>query len=118
MLRVYVGGPYRCSGKCGVDLNHMRRGLNMGMDVFLAGYYPFIPWLDYLLKLIGRGEELETKHLQDNGIAWLLVSDVLLIMPGFENSSGTLAEIEEAEKHGIPVVYSLEELLEKFPPEE
>lgn len=115
MLRVYVAGPYRCSGKCGVDLDHMRKGLNMGMDVLLAGYSAFIPWFDFVLKLIGRGEEIETKHFQAYCMEWLKVSDIILLMPGWENSSGTLAEIETAKELGISIVYSLEELQEKFP---
>jgi len=115
MLRVYVAGPYRCSGKCGVDLDHMRTGLNMGMDVLLAGYSAFIPWFDFVLKLIGRGAEIETKHFQAYCMEWLKVSDVVLVLPGWENSSGTIAEIETAKELGIPVVFSFEDLLEKFP---
>ena len=117
MLRVYVAGPYRCSGKCGYDLDHMRTGLNMGMDVLLAGYAPFIPWFDFLLKFLGRGEEIETKHFQAYCMEWLKVSDVVLVLPGWENSSGTIAEIKVAQSLGIPVLYSFEDLLEKFPTE-
>jgi hypothetical protein len=87
----------------------------MGMDVLLAGYAPFIPWFDFLLKFLGRGEEIETKHFQAFSMEWLKASDVLLVLPGWEHSSGTLAEIETAKELGIPVVYSLEELQEKFP---
>jgi len=115
MLKVYVAGPYRCSGKCGVDLDHMRTGLNMGMDVLLAGYSAFIPWFDFLMKLVGRGAEIETKHFQAYCMEWLKVSDIVLVLPGWSQSSGTKAEIAVAEELGIPVVYSFEELSEKFP---
>jgi hypothetical protein len=93
----------------------MRTGLNMGMDVLLAGYSPFIPWFDFLLKFLGRGEEIETKHFQAYCMEWLKVSDVILVLPGWENSSGTLAEIDVAKELGIPVLFSFEELKEKFP---
>ena len=118
MLRVYVAGPYRCDGKCGVSLDHMRKGLNMGIDVLLAGYSAFIPWFDFILKLIGRGEEIETKHFQAYCMEWLKVSDVVLVMAGWETSSGTIAEIETAQELGISVVFSFEDLLAQFPPEE
>jgi len=39
----------------------------------------------------------------------------VLIMPGWEQSSGTIAEIKEAQRYGIPVVFSFEELLAEFP---
>ena len=115
MVKVNVAGPYRCSGKCGYDLDHMRRGMNMGMDVLLAGYAPFIPWFDFLLKFLGKGEEAETKHFQDFCMEWLKVSDAVLVLPGWESSSGTIAEIKVAQSLGIPVLYSFEDLLEKFP---
>jgi len=115
MIKVYVAGPYRCSGKCGVDLDHMRTGLNMGIDVLLAGYSAFIPWFDFLMKLVGRGAEIETKHFQAYCMEWLKVSEVVLVLPGWESSSGTIAEIKVAQELGIPVLYSFEDLLEKFP---
>lgn len=120
MLRVYVAGPYRCKGKCGVDLQHMRRGLRMGVKVLLAGYAPFVPWFDFHHTFMLRedeGEEITVQMYQDFSMEWLRVTDVVLIMPGWEDSEGTKAEIKEAEELGIPVVYSFEELLERFPVE-
>lgn len=116
MLKVYVAGPYRCKGKCGVDLQHMRRGLRMGVKVLLAGYAPFVPWFDFHHTFMLRDdEEITTEMYQKFSMEWLRVTDVLLIMPGWELSNGTIAEIKEAQRYGIPVVYSFEELLEIFP---
>jgi hypothetical protein len=42
---------------------------------------------------------------------WLEVSDIVYVLPGFETSKGTLAEIERAEELNIPIVYSFEELI-------
>jgi hypothetical protein len=38
--------------------------------------------------------------------------DVVLVLDGYESSAGTLAEIAEAERCGIPVVYSPNELVD------
>lgn len=88
----------------------------MGVKVLLAGYAPFVPWFDFHHTFMLReGEEITTEMYQDFSMEWLRVTDVVLIMPGWEQSSGTIAEIKEAQRYGIPVLYSFEELLEKFP---
>lgn len=49
---------------------------------------------------------------------WLKVSDAVFVVPNamdlkdWQDSKGTLAEIAEAEKLGIPVFYSFNELME------
>lgn len=116
MLKIYIAGPYRCKGKCGVDLNHMRRGLRMGVKVLLAGYAPFVPWFDFHHTFMLReGEEVTTEMYQEFSMAWLRAADVVLILPGWETSSGTIAEIEEAHRLQLPVLFSFEELAVKFP---
>lgn len=110
MKRVYVAGSYSDNNVISI-LNNMRRGMRTGTEVLLAGYAPFVPWLDYQLQLMLRGDEkLTVDDYYNYSMAWLEVSDALLVLPNYENSKGTLAEIKRAEELGIPVVYSKGEL--------
>ena len=51
---------------------------------------------------------------------WLYCSDAVFIVPNCKglkdwgDSKGTLAEIEEAEKHHIPIFYEMFDLLKYF----
>jgi hypothetical protein len=44
-------------------------------------------------------------------IAWLKVSDTMFLVPGWEQSKGTLKEIEIAESLEIPVFDDLDDLV-------
>ena len=43
-------------------------------------------------------------------LTWLEVSDIIFLVPGWEDSKGTLKEIEIAKKLGIKIATNLEEL--------
>lgn len=114
MKRVYVAGAYSANNVISV-LDNMRRGIRLSTEVLLAGYAPFSPWLDYQFQLMLRsGEKLTIEHYYNYSIAWLVVSNAVLVVPGSENSNGTQNEIQIAEELDIPVFYSLEDLNEHF----
>ena len=105
MKRVYIAGPYSANNVISV-LDNMRRGIRAGTEALLSGYAPFVPWLDYQFQLMLRdSEKLDVERYYEYSMAWLEVSDAVLVLPGWENSKGTLAEIKRAEELGIPVVY-------------
>jgi Domain of unknown function (DUF4406) len=89
----------------------MREGLRWATKIFLAGHAPFAPWLDFHYQLMLReGERLQVDDYYKNSLAWLQVADVVFVIPGWENSNGTVNEIAEAERLGIPVVYSIDDV--------
>jgi hypothetical protein len=89
----------------------MRRGMRASVEVLLAGDAPFVPWHDYHFQLMLReGESLSVEDYYRYSMAWLEVSEALLVLPNSEHSKGTQAEIKRAEELGIPVFYSLGEL--------
>lgn len=109
--RVYVAGAYSADNVMGV-LNNMRRGMELATKVLLAGFAPFCPWYDYhYIILLREGENLTVQDMYTYSINWLSVSDAVLVVPGWENSTGTKKEIEVAINLGIPVFYTLEELI-------
>lgn len=110
-IRVYVAGAYSADNVIDV-LDNMRRGMRAGTEVFLAGFAPFCPWLDYQFQLMLReGEALTVPDYYAYSMAWLDVSDVMLVLPNSEHSKGTQAEIARAKQLAIPVFGSLKALL-------
>lgn len=107
-MRVYIAGPYSANNVMAV-LENMRRGMRAATELFLAGFHPFVPWFDYHFVLQSRpdtGEEGPTlEDYYSHGLDWLGASDVLYVLNGYEESVGTLAEIEYARKHNIPIHY-------------
>ena len=100
--RVYIADSYE--GKTLFEtLGNMRRGLVLGYRILKAGYAPFVPWLDWTLSLIGP---IEREEYLAYSMAWLEVSEAVLVVPHSENSRGTAAEIARAEELSIPVFYS------------
>lgn len=109
-IRVYVAGAYSADNILDI-FNNMRKGMRLGLEVLLAGYAPFVPWFDYHFQLMLR--ETETIPLStyyEYSLAWLRVSNAVLVVPNSENSIGTQNEIKEAVHLGIPIFYSLDEL--------
>lgn len=110
MKRVYVAGAYSADNILGV-LDNIREGLRWSTQVFLAGHAPFAPWLDFHFQLMLRdNENLTVEQYYQYSLEWLRVSDIVFVTPGWENSRGTYAEIAEATRLGIPIVYSLDAL--------
>lgn len=113
MKRVYVAGAYSADNVIMV-LDNIKNGMRLSTQVFLAGYAPFCPWFDFHYQLMLRdNEHLTVKDYYNYSIAWLEVSDCLLIgdWPECEHSYGTKKEIERAIELGIPIYRSLQELI-------
>lgn len=111
MKRVYIAGPFTGPDSITV-FDNMRRGIRLCVHVLTScqGWAPFCPWLDFLFILLLRPPEILTlQDCYEYSLAWLEVSDVLLVLPGYENSKGTCREIARAKDLKIPVYYSLQE---------
>lgn len=105
MKRVYVAGAYSADNVLDI-MDNMRRGMRVSTEVLLAGFAPFCPWLDYHFQLMLRDEErLTVADYYAYSIAWLKVSDMMLVLPNSEHSRGTQVEIGIAKEMGIPVWY-------------
>jgi len=129
--RIYVAGAYSNPDYLKVFEN-MRRGIQLSIKALSLGFAPFCPWLDYQYPFFGLPDakllkkelngvlekielgEIDISLLQAYSIAWLDVCDAVLVNEGWENSKGTKAEIERAEKLNIPVFYSLADMVSYF----
>jgi hypothetical protein len=107
--RVYVAGAYSADNVVDV-LRNIGRGEWYAAKIFMMGLAPFCPWhdADYVVK--NWDQPLSVDMFYNYSMAWLEVSDVVFLVPGWEESKGTAAEIERARELGIPVVDSFRAL--------
>ena len=111
MKRVYIAGAFSSDNILQVFEN-MRLGMRASVKVLLSGYAPFCPWLDYHFSLMIRDtEKLEVENYYNYSLAWLEVSDALIVLPNWESSVGTKREIEVARKLGMPIFYNIDDFL-------
>lgn len=110
-LRIYVAGAISDSDPL-TFLHNLRVGMRVCTEFMLKGYAPFCPFLDFMLVFQMReGEEVTADQIKEYSLAFLPDSVAVYIMPGYEKSKGTMAEIREAKRMGIQVFYSIPKLL-------
>lgn len=109
MKRVYVAGPYSANNVLDV-LRNIGRGERACSDLFYSGLAPFCPWHDKSYVTDNPDGEFTVPQFYEYSLAWLRVSEAVYVLPGYKSSKGTLAEIAEAERLGIPVFYSRADL--------
>lgn len=56
---------------------------------------------------LATSDPIDVEFLKAASMEFVRCSDAIYVVPGYENSQGTLAEIEEAKKFGIPVFYDM-----------
>lgn len=114
--RVYVAGPLTPRGmrsdtkNAAVEyLYNVRDMVRIGEQLVDNGYCPYIPGLDFPLFMFG---DINEDKMYRNSMAWLEVSDAVLLLPYYENSTGVIKEIERARELGIPIFGSVSQLNE------
>ena len=116
---VYIGGLLTPRGihskNLAIDhLINQRKMIRAALDVFLAGFDPFVPAFDHLFWMVMNDNEFITEAMiKRYSMTWLSKCDAMILTQGWQKSTGTLAEIKFAEEHDIPVFKSLKELIEK-----
>ena len=116
--RVYVAGLLTPRGVWSVSpaidyLINVKNMIRAGLEVFFAGFVPFIPALDFQIFLaLKDGERITEPMIKRYSKDWLEVCEAVLLTPGWRKSTGTLAEIEFAKERNIPIFESIEELIE------
>jgi hypothetical protein len=109
-IKVYVAGAYSADDVLSV-LQNIGRGEKACAELFRRGFAPFCPWHDKSYVTDSPYFEFKIEDFYEFSIAWLEVSEVMLVLPGHSGSGGTMKEIEIAKELGIPVCYSIDELV-------
>ena len=102
MKKVYVAGPYSTNPRAGVH-----QATVVGENLFLAGFYPFIPHLYHFWNNLFPHEYEEWMKMC---FAWLEKCDYVLRIPG--ESEGADREVTLAEEKEIPVFHDMRDLLQ------
>ena len=114
MKRIYIAGPLT-----GLPIEYLRNCKMMeraAATLIVLGYAPFVPSLDREIFLALDGEEeITVEMIKNYSMTWLKMCDAVLLMPGWERSKGTLAEIEEAKRRKIPIYDTINDLQEGLP---
>ena len=77
------------------------------MDMIL-----FVRGLDYQFQFMLReGESLSVKDYYRYSIAWLEVSDVMVVLEGWQGSTGTRLEMDRAKELDITIYHGVEAFL-------
>ena len=84
-------------------------GQKMAVRLLSYGFAVYCPFLDYQFAILEPGFPKEL--FQKNSMEWVRVSDAVILLPGWEDSGGTLWEIVIAEKHGVCVFEDFNDLL-------
>ena len=113
--RIYIAGAISAPNLLQA-LDNIRRSVETANSALEAGYAVFSPHIDFQLFLgLKEGKAININEIQASSMAWLEVSDAVLVAKRWQKSKGTKKEIKRAEKLGIPVYFHIEELLEKMP---
>jgi hypothetical protein len=108
MVRVYVAGPITDESTLNTFQN-LRKGIRVSAKLLKLGFAPYCQFLDYQFNFF---EEYTPAEIYNYGLAWVPVCNAMLIFSSdWKKSPGTVVEYEEAQKHGIPVFFSMDDLL-------
>jgi hypothetical protein len=100
MQIAYIAGPYRAKTKLGI-IRNVLKARRVAKKYWCKGYAVFCPHLNSALM---DGVALDEVFLRGD-LEFLKYADILVVIPGWERSTGTLAEIEFAKARGIPIVF-------------
>src|SRR3990167_3743120 len=97
-------------------LMNMRAGMKAAVEILVNGHVPFCPWLDYQFWLIlPDGMEIPMEAIKAYSMEWLRVSEAIVMLPGWEGSSGSKAELAEAQRLGLKVYMNIDEFWKENP---
>jgi len=103
MIKVYIASPYTL-GDVAVNVAKQMKVADALID---EGFAPFVPLYSHFQHMYNpKPYEVWTKL----DLEWVLSCDVLLRLEG--ESKGADNEVKFAQENKIPVVYSIEELLD------
>jgi hypothetical protein len=110
-LRVYVSAAISDGGRAGPTerLHNVRKAMRAFLELVEMGLSPLLPQLTEFIE-IECGIRLPHATWMDLDMPWVEASDIVLRLPG--DSAGADLEVAHARRHGIPVVFSFEELRE------
>lgn len=104
MKIIFIAGPVRGDGSREAKEKNIETAKKF-VALFIENKIPFYsPHLNIDQEILSLGESA-SKLAWDMNVEFLLRSDALAVLPGWETSSGTKMEIEKATNRSIPIFY-------------
>lgn len=101
---VFVAGPYRGNGSVEAKRKNIAVARKNLCRLIEAEVPYYSPHLNLSQETIEFGGKTETYAIGTHNL-FLERCDVLAVLPGWQDSSGTRDEVENANKRGMPVVF-------------
>lgn len=98
MKAAYVAGPYRSATIRGT-VENIRAAEGVALDLWRFGYAALTPHLNTAL----FDGACDDSVWLAGSLELLRRCDLVVVLPGYELSDGSMAEVNEASKRGIPV---------------
>ena len=102
MLIAYVAGPYNGDGHSEID-RHIQEARQVAIELCRMGYATFTPHLNTAHFEVDAG--LPEAFYKDMDIEFLGRSDLIVMLPTWEQSRGATAERNRAMGLSIPMFY-------------
>ena len=106
MTLIYIAGPYRAPNAWEIEQN-IRRAEEFALECWKSGAAVICPHTN---TRFFQGAAPDDIWL-DGDLEMVIRCDVVFAIPGWEKSMGAREEVRTALAMGIPVVYSLQEVL-------
>jgi hypothetical protein len=106
--RIYIAGPYRADTPHQI-IEHIETARDAMAALLRAGHMPFCPH-SMTARFERDYQDIGEDCYLQLGIVWLRQCQGVLVLPGWEQSEGTLAEVAEAHRLGMPLWYSVEDV--------
>ena len=105
---VYVAGPYRSKDQWGVAAN-IQIAERHSMYLIRQGYAVFTPHKNTAhYEYYEDGETITWETWLEIDMCVLKRCDIIYMIPGWEKSRGSVAELEEAKRLGLEIIYGQE----------
>jgi len=89
-------------------LLNIRDMVQVAIGLIAKGYAPYCPALDYQYFLsLTYGETITEDAIKSISMAFLEVSDIIVLLPGWQASEGCQAEYSRAVEIGMPSFYGV-----------
>lgn len=110
---IYVAGPY--GRRQGLSLEALNKNVTWAnkyaAEMLYKGWIPFVPHNYHYVHIL-MAHPLDEDKWTDICMSFLPMCNAILMTAGWEHSEGSRRELAEAERLGLAVYYSIEEVPE------
>jgi len=114
VVKVFICSPYGDHNSLSTRRANVNRQIDIAFTLTQAGYLPLVPLFNHYMAQ--RHPGLSREFWLEQSSKLLTLADAVFIPLAFENkyTAGMAREVIQAEKAGIPIVYTINKLRNLF----